>query len=208
MFPIISPLPACEVGALDVFYLLDDSGSVTAPNYEITKDFLYNITKSFPVAQDRVRIGLITFEYTIRFQFFLNTHSNQDDILAAIDATPYHGVGTNTSGALEEVRLKGFTVANGARPKDLRVPRIVIVVTDGLSFEPAKTAQSAKKLHDDGVLVYAVGIENANEDELKAIASEDKYAVNVPSFDQQILGALQVSISQLACLGENSHNCY
>ena len=192
----------CEVGALDLFYLLDDSFSLGESNFNITRDFIYNMTQNFPIAEDRVRIGLITFEYTIRVRFFLNTYSTSAAILAAINSTPYIGIGTNTSGALEDVRIKGFVEANGARPRELGVPRIAIVVTDGRSFEPAKTVVSAERLHNDSVLVYAIGIENADEDELLAIASDPRYAVSVDSFDESILSALQVSISRLACQGE------
>ena len=148
---------------------------VTAPNFNITKDFLSNLTKNFPVGSDRVRIGMITFEYVIRIRFFLNTYNTSEDVIAAIDETPYKGVGTNTSGALEVVRQQGFIEANGARPKELGIPRIAIVVTDGLSYEPTKTNASAAKLHNNGVLVYAIGIENANKAELNAIASEERF---------------------------------
>ena len=194
-------ITGCEVGALDLFYLLDDSGSLGAANFNITKDFIYNMTSNFPVAPDRVRIGLITFEYTIRVRFFLNTFNTTEQVLNAIENTPYIGVGTNTSGALEEVRLQGFIESNGVRPKELGVPRIAIVVTDGRSFEPDKTVVSAERLHNTSVLVYAIGIANAVDSELLAIASDPRYAVSVESFDERILSALQVSISRVACEG-------
>ena len=159
------------------------------------------MTENFPVASDRVRVGLITFEYTIRVRFFLNTHNTKEDVLQAIASTPYVGIGTNTSGALEEVRIQGFVEANGARPKELGVPRIAIVVTDGRSFEPAKTAVSAERLHNTSVVVYAIGIANADQDELLAIASDPRYAISVATFDEAILSALQVSISKGACQG-------
>lgn len=187
---------------LDVFFLLDDSGSLGEANYALTKEFVHNVTDSFPVASDGVRIGLITFEYAIRFGFFLNTYDNKKDIFAAIDSTPYNGGGTNTSGALDEVRLRGFIEANGARPKDLGVPRIAIVVTDGASFDPSETIRAAKNVHGDGVIVYAIGIANADQNELEQIASDKRYVINVPNFDESILSAVQVSISRLACEGK------
>ena len=192
----------CEVGALDLFYLLDDSESLSETNFNITREFIYNMTENFPVTPDRVRIGLLTFEYVIRFRFFLNTFDNKDDVLDAIAAVPYVGVGTNTSGALDEVRLNGFIEERGARPKILGVPRIAIVVTDGYSFEPEKTIAAADWLHENNVIVYAIGITFFGNDELLAIASDDRYAIVVSDFDESILSALQVSISKLACEGE------
>ena len=198
--------PGCEVGALDLFYLLDDSGSLTEQNFNITKDFVYNITQNLPVGPDRVRIGLITFEYEIRIRFFLNTYSTAEEVLEAIESIPYVGVGTNTSGALEDVRIKGFIESNGARPRELGVPRIAIVVTDGQSFEPNKTEVSAERLHNTNVIVYAIGIAEANKDELLAIASDPKYAIDVASFDERILSALQVSVSRATCESECTSN--
>ena len=159
------------------------------------------MTLNFPVALDRVRIGLITFEYIIRIRFFLNTFNTREEVLDAIENTPYVGEGTNTSGALDVVRLQGFVESNGARPRELGVPRIAIVVTDGFSFEPDNTTEAAAQLHDTGVIVYAIGIAEARETELLDIASDPRYAVSVDSFDERILSALQVSISRVACEG-------
>ncbi len=181
---------------------MDDSASLTETNFNTTKEFLNDMTENFPVASDRVRIGLITFEYKIRFRFFLNTFDNKEDIQDAIAEVPYVGIGTNTSGALDEVRLNGFTEEQGARSNILGVPRIVIVVTDGRSFEPEKTVLAAEWLQNNSVIVYAIGIRFADKNELLAIASDDRYAITVSEFDQNILSALQVSISKVACEGE------
>lgn len=185
-----------------MFYLLDDSESLGEDNFIITRQFLRNMTEAFPVAPDRVRIGLITFAYDIDFRFFLNTYDTKEDVLAAIDATNYTAGGTNTSGALDEVRLNGFLESEGARASTLGVPRIAIVVTDGRSFRPNETAIAAEQLHNDSVIVYALGIAEADPDELNAIASSERFAVDVATFDESILSAVQVSLSRLACEGK------
>ena len=115
--------------------------------------------------------------------------------------TSYHGSGTNTSGALDEARLHGFVESKGMRPASLGIPRIALVVTDGRSFSPTDTKASAAKLRDTGVIVFAIGIKNANKMELRDMVSKDEYAIFAPNFDENILNAIQVSLSEIICSG-------
>ena len=193
----------CNVNALELFFVTDESTSVGSANYQIMKQFIRNITSAYEIGPDDVQVGLLSYSSSHTFQFFLNTYSTRSSVLSAIDALPYTGGGTNTAGALDAIRSQAFTEANGARPASEGVPRVVIVITDGASENMAATLSAARGLHDDGYIVFAVGIAGANEDELNGIASDPAYVSFIISFDQNLLRALQQTINDEACVGEH-----
>ena len=108
--------------------------------------------------------------------------------------------GTYTYDALDGVRQQGLS-PKVARPD---VARIAIVMTDGESYYPDKTAAAAKRLKDEGVVVFAVGIgDQVNNNELESIASEPKesYLFQVGSYE--LLDEIKVELAMNACEGES-----
>ena len=80
------------------------------------------------------------------------------------------------------VRENCFTAAAGARPN---ITRIVIVLTDGLSYDTDVTAYEARKARAAGLHLFAVGIGNqVDVNELNDIASKpsDYYRFMVEGF--------------------------
>ena len=107
--------------------------------------------------------------------------------------------GTYTYDALDGVRTQGLSPGL-VRPN---VARVAIVMTDGESYYPDKTAEAAKKLKDEGVVVFAVGIgDQVNKDELKSIASEpvENYMFEVGSYE--LLDEIKEKLAIGACEGE------
>ena len=182
---------------------MDESGSVKvgSENFQIMKNFVYNIADSFEIGPDDVQIGVMTYSSSHTFHFVLNTYMNKSQVLSAIQSLPYGGGGRNTACALDAIRLQAFTESNGARPSAFGIPKVAVVITIGHSNNFAATVASANLLHDAGVITFAIGIAGANEAELDEIASEPNNKDFVSSFDVQRLRALQVSISQRACEG-------
>ena len=66
----------------------------------------------------------------------------------------YTAGGTNTFLALDLVASRVLTPEGGARQE---VARVVIVITDGMSSDAAKTKDWAYKLKKDGAYVFAIG---------------------------------------------------
>ena len=203
MFLLFMPLTECDVNALELFFVTAESGSVGYSNYQIMKDFVYDIVNAFDVGPDDVQVGLMSYSSSYTFHFYLNTYSSKKLVLTAISSLPYNNSGgTNTAGALNGVRSYAFTEANGARPTSEGVPKVVIVITDSYSNCYSCTLSAAQGLHDDGYIVFAIGISGANMQELNGIASDPAYVLFIDSFDQSQLSALQISISQEACVGK------
>ncbi|XP_062612726.1 collagen alpha-1(XII) chain-like [Saccostrea cucullata] len=99
-------------------------------------------------------------------------------------------VGTGTHKALKRMR---DMFGERGRPE---VPHIGVVITDGLSVSPYLTKEEAKRVHQDGVEVFAVGIEGDKtfQTELEYISSSKDQALRVSDFDD-----LPVNLSLSIC---------
>lgn len=109
-------------------------------------------------------------------------------------------MGTATNRALKYAREQGFTPEHGDRPD---MPNIAILLTDGRSTHPNKTATEQALLKATGVHIFSIGIGWTDENELRLIASEPKevYFHYVEHFDglEEILGEFR----DTACSGES-----
>ena len=61
---------------------------------------------------------------------------------------------------------------------------MLFVITDGQSNNPTLTADAAKKLHDQGISVFAIGVAGAKQAELQKIASDPKLVYSYTNFDK------------------------
>ena len=185
----------CPVAGIDLMFVLDSSGSIGSGNFQLMREFVANITTILDIGPADSQVGVIAFSDSARVEF--NLSSNENFILSAIDAIPYIAGGTNTADALNLVLTQGFL---GARPTE-GIPRVVIVVTDGISNDATATAAAAQAIHEDGITVFAAGIGNANIDELNATASRPEFVQLIGSFDTEELQQLQEALSEEACRG-------
>ena len=187
---------------------MDASGSVGSSNFQIMKTFVRDIANSFEIGPNDVQIGVMSYGSSNSFHFYLNTYSTKSSVLSAISALPYSGGLTNTAGALNGVRTTGFSQSNGARPTSEGIPRVAVVITDGYSNSYSATVTAANALHNAGIIAFAIGIAGANQNELNAIASQASYVSFISSFNVAQLSALQISISQEACVGKLVFSVY
>ncbi|KAM9782556.1 collagen alpha-6(VI) chain-like [Neosynchiropus ocellatus] len=172
----------CEAANLaDIVFIVDESGSIGQQNFRLVRSFLYSVVNVFDVKPNQVRIGIVMFSDRASSEVYLDTFKDKKELLTYIKILPYRGGGTNTAAALEFAEEKVFTTARGSR-KRMGVQQIAIVITDGESqYNVTKEAASLRR---SGVTVYAIGVKDANEEQLIEIASHpaSKYVVNVDSF--------------------------
>merc|ERR1719402_831703 len=63
------------------------------------------------------------------------------------------------------------------------VPHVAVVITDGQSQDWRRTEEQAKLAHDDGVIMYSVGVgPDVDEAELKKIASDETHVMESSSY--------------------------
>uniref|UniRef100_K7GCX1 VWFA domain-containing protein n=1 Tax=Pelodiscus sinensis TaxID=13735 RepID=K7GCX1_PELSI len=175
IFGICSPSEECKrIERLDVVFVIDESGSISREQYETMKEFMITLVKKSDVAPDRVQFGAVKYSDEPTMLFYLNEYNAKSKIVEAIQKDTSRGGSTYTAKAIAYAESL-FAKEHGSR-KDKGVPQILIVITDGVSHDTAQLNDTAKRLRDKGIIIYAVGIKDANSGELLGMAgSEDKY---------------------------------
>ncbi|KAK7899144.1 hypothetical protein WMY93_019997 [Mugilogobius chulae] len=158
---------ACSNAATDVVFLIDGSKSVRPENFELVKKWINQIIDKLDVSDTKAHVGLVQYSSAVKQEFPLGRHNNKKDLKDAVKKMAYMERGTMTGQALRFLTDSSFSFMQGARPG---VTKVGIVFTDGRSQD--YIGDAAKKAKELGIKMYAVGVGNAVEDELKEIASE------------------------------------
>ena len=181
-------------------FLVDGSGSIenqARGNFQRSKDFIINLVDTFVVGRDQVNVATVLYWHSFRIIHRLNTYYSKDSIVRAIQGMPYPNGGTRTGLGLNVIRTQILNNLEAARD---RLPKVVVVLTDGLSQN--NVASPALALHNLGVTVMAVGVGCCfYRPELNAMASDpDQDHVYEVSFTdlQQITASLREQI----CFGK------
>uniref|UniRef100_A0A4W4GL21 Matrilin-1 n=1 Tax=Electrophorus electricus TaxID=8005 RepID=A0A4W4GL21_ELEEL len=158
---------ACSDVATDVVFLIDGSKSVRPENFELVKKWINQIVDKLEVSESKAHVGLVQYSSSVKQEFPLGRYNNKKDLKEAVKKMAYMERGTMTGQALRFLLDNSFTPNQGARPG---VAKVGIVFTDGRSQD--YIGDAAKKAKEHGFKMYAVGVGNAVEDELKEIASQ------------------------------------
>uniref|UniRef100_A0A665U5K9 Collagen, type XIV, alpha 1b n=1 Tax=Echeneis naucrates TaxID=173247 RepID=A0A665U5K9_ECHNA len=170
----------CKTPAIaDIVILVDGSWSIGRINFRLVRTFLENLVSAFSVEFDKTRIGLAQYSGDPRIEWHLNAHTTKDSVIDAVKNLPYKGGNTLTGLALTFILENSFKPESGSRPG---VPKIGILITDGKSQDDV--IPPARSLRNAGIELFAIGVKNADENELKAIASppEETHVYNVADF--------------------------
>lgn len=136
------------------------------------KDFMNSVISKSNIGQNEVHVGVMQFSDKRDIVFRLNQHYSKEDMTNAINAMIQAGGGTLTGDALTEVS-KYFDANEGGRPG---MRQRLVVITDGEAQDKVKAP--AEALRAKGVVVYAIGVVDANTTQLLEIsgAPERMYA--------------------------------
>uniref|UniRef100_A0A803TNF4 Collagen alpha-3(VI) chain n=1 Tax=Anolis carolinensis TaxID=28377 RepID=A0A803TNF4_ANOCA len=156
-------------GAADIIFLVDSSWSIGKEHFQLVREFLYDVVKQLDVGGNDFRFGLVQFSGNPHTEFQLNTYHTLQDVLSHISHMPYMGGGTKTGQGLEFLIRNHLTKVSGSRVSD-GTPQVVVVLTDGRSQDDVTLPSSVLKSAD--VNMFAIGVQDAVEGELKEIASE------------------------------------
>ncbi|TNN51746.1 Collagen alpha-6(VI) chain [Liparis tanakae] len=187
----------CKAAKLaDIVFIVDESGSIGTPNFQLVRTFLHSVVNGLEVSPSRVRVGIVTYNEKSTAQVYLNTFNDKKELLKFIKILPYRGGGTNTGKALEFALKEVFIAQRGSR-RAKGVQQVAVVITDGESQDNVSTA--AANLRRDGITVYAVGVKDANDAQLVEMASHPphKHKFIVDSFAK--LKSLEQSLQKMLC---------
>uniref|UniRef100_A0A6I8N6F2 Collagen alpha-3(VI) chain n=1 Tax=Ornithorhynchus anatinus TaxID=9258 RepID=A0A6I8N6F2_ORNAN len=167
--------------AADIIFLVDSSWSIGKEHFQLVREFLYDVIKSLDVGDNDYRFALVQFSGNPHTEFLLNTYHANQDVLAHVATMPYLGGGSKTGKGLDYLIHHHLTKASGSRASD-GIPQVIIVLTDGQSQDDIVLPTAELKSAD--VTVFAIGVQDAEEGELKEIASEplDMHVFNIETF--------------------------
>lgn len=173
----------CAQGlAADIYFLVDSSWSIGEENFEHVRHFLYTLTQALHQAGgDRFKFALVQYNSRPETEFQLNSYPTAQGVLAHIKTMKYRGGGTRTGLGLDFLIRTHLTAASGSRAGD-GVAQVVLVLTDGRSQDDV--AEPAQVLQLAGVEVFAVGVQDAVDLELREMASQpyEAHVYNVDTF--------------------------
>ncbi|GAA6231691.1 collagen alpha-1(XII) chain-like isoform X1 [Lates japonicus] len=171
----------CSSSAIaDVVFLVDGSWSVGRPNFKFIRNFISAAAGAFQIGEDKTRVGVVQYSSDTRTEFNLKDHTTRPALLRAIGSLPYKGGNTMTGDALNYVLKTTFTEVAGARKG---FPKVLVIITDGESEDSVENY--ARQLRSRGVEIFVLGIQQADEAEMKLMASTPhrSHIYNVANFD-------------------------
>uniref|UniRef100_A0A672UI40 Collagen alpha-1(XX) chain n=1 Tax=Strigops habroptila TaxID=2489341 RepID=A0A672UI40_STRHB len=185
----------CDTSAMtDIVLLVDGSWSIGRNNFKLIKEFLSNLISPFSIGQDKIRVGLSQYSSDPRTEWDLSAYSTRDQVLEAVRSLRYKGGNTFTGLALTHVLEQNLKPGAGAR---LEAEKLVILLTDGKSQDDANLA--AQTLKNLGIEIFAIGVKNADEAELRQVASEPLELTVYNVLDFPLLSSLVGKLTRVLC---------
>lgn len=169
-------ISGCEI-VKDIAFVLDSSSSVGEINFERMLDFTSKLVDD--LADRNMRYALITYSNTATLVFTFSRYSDAETVASIIKRTAYKPGSTNTASALANA-ADIFSIDYGSRPS---AEKVVILITDGLSnVDYHLTVPNAQRLKARVNKVMAIGVGLDNTEEIRQIASDEKFMYTVQDF--------------------------
>uniref|UniRef100_A0A3B4XJR6 Matrilin 2 n=1 Tax=Seriola lalandi dorsalis TaxID=1841481 RepID=A0A3B4XJR6_SERLL len=160
----------CKAVPLDFYFVIDSSRSIRPNDYEKVKTFIINLIQFLKIGPDATRVGLLQYGSVVQPEFSLKTYNNKAEVEQAVRNMEHLATGTMTGLAIQYTMETAFTEEEGARPANLHIPRIAMIVTDG---RPQDTVEEvAAQARQAGIQIFAIGVGRVDMNTLKAIGSE------------------------------------
>ncbi|XP_015257992.1 PREDICTED: collagen alpha-1(VII) chain-like isoform X3 [Cyprinodon variegatus] len=175
------PQPVCGKTKADIVFLVDESSSIGVNNFAKMKDFMFRVATYFPVIGSHgTQIAVVHYSDEPRVEFNLSDFKDRNSLLRAIRGLRYTGGNTKTGKGISYVLQELFKESLGMRHD---VAHVLVLITDGRAQDdvmpPSRIARAL------GVSILAVGVSNADIEELNKIAAPSSYT-NIfysPTFD-------------------------
>ncbi|XP_016533151.1 collagen alpha-1(VII) chain isoform X1 [Poecilia formosa] len=175
------PQPVCGKAKADIVFLVDESSSIGVNNFAKMKDFIFRVTTYFPViGAHGTQVAVVHYSDEPRIEFHLSDFKDRNSVLRAIRGLRYTGGNTKTGKGIGYVLQELFMESLGMRQD---VAHVLVLITDGRAQDdvmpPSRIARAL------GVSILAVGVSNADIEELNKIAAPSSYK-NIfysPTFD-------------------------
>ncbi|NXY16791.1 MATN3 protein, partial [Atrichornis clamosus] len=161
---------ACKNRPLDLVFIVDSSRSVRPEEFERVKIFLSEMIDTLDVGERTTRVAVMNYASTVKVEFPLRTYFDKASMKEAVSRIEPLSAGTMTGLAIQTAMHEVFTEEMGTRPATFNIPRVVIVVTDGRPQDQVQDVAASARAA--GIEIYAVGVDRADMQSLRIMASE------------------------------------
>uniref|UniRef100_A0A452QEV6 VWFA domain-containing protein n=1 Tax=Ursus americanus TaxID=9643 RepID=A0A452QEV6_URSAM len=172
--PCLFPTPffagVCKSRPLDLVFIIDSSRSVRPLEFTKVKTFVSQIIDTLDIGAAETRVAVVNYASTVKIEFHLQTHSDKQSLKQAVARITPLSTGTMSGLAIQTAMDEAFTVEAGARGPTSNIPKVAIIVTDGRPQDQVN--EVAARARASGIELYAVGVDRADMESLKMIASE------------------------------------
>ena len=167
----------CAVGALDLAFVLDDSGSVNNEEFDDVIKFVTYMIDAFPGISARgTRVGVVMFSTNAEISIAFDRYYLREQLIAAVKGLTRKRGKTFINTGLDKAN-ELFTPARGSRND---ASKVLVLMTDGKS--KGDVAPPAQRLREKDVRVIVVGVGNVDKKQLEQIAGVEENVFTVPTF--------------------------
>ncbi|XP_039971818.1 collagen alpha-1(VII) chain isoform X2 [Xiphias gladius] len=185
----------CIGGRLDVVFLVPastDRISLARPLRELVTSAAGSLNT---IGARDSQVGVVVYGYRPKIWFLLNRHARSDTLLQEIQSTPFdESPGNNIGEAVTFTRQYLLIPSAGRRP---RVPGAVVIIADKRSADNLTVAASS--LRATGVTVLAMGIDQADIEELRRAVTDGSTQNILYARDAAQLDTLHTDLADLLC---------
>ncbi|KFO32697.1 Collagen alpha-6(VI) chain [Fukomys damarensis] len=157
----------------DVVFLVDSSDHLGIKSFPLVKTFISKMISSLPIEANKYRVALAQYSDGLHSEFHLNTFRSRNPMLGHLKKSfRFIGGPLKIGNALQEAHKTYFSAPRNGRDKK-QFPPILVVLASAKSEDDVEEA--SKALKKDGVKIISVGLQEASEENLKAMATSQFY---------------------------------
>ena len=174
---------------LDLVLVVDGSDSISDPDFEKIKISIASLVNRLDIENDQIWFGLVLYSSDITE--VLRLQHDKQKILQKISLLKHARMGTNTALGIQTMDA----ILNSGRQN---VPKMGVVITDGISLNTSETHDAAVNAINSGVSMYSAGIGSLiHMGELQGIATGLSYVLNFTDFDNLSLDFVDSAAAEI-----------
>lgn len=185
-------------GSFDMVILMDSSGSIGLENFKKEQNFVLALVDKLKIGENDTRVAIINYNTNIFDVVTFNSTQTKKFISDKVNAINYNGGGTYTYNALKRANEFILQEKNGMRSVKSGIPKVIVVITDGVSQNQVQTLAQSQLIKNRGFSVLSVGVGTGiNWVELIGIASTPADQYFVDDFDK--IKLILAGLSRTTC---------
>ncbi|XP_007463819.1 PREDICTED: matrilin-3 [Lipotes vexillifer] len=199
----------CKSMPLDLVFIIDSSRSVRPLEFTKVKTFVSRVIDTLDIGPADTRVAVVNYASTVKIEFHLQTHSDKQSLKQAVARITPLSTGTMSGLAIQTAMDEAFTVEAGARGPASNIPKVAIIVTDGRPQDQVN--EVAARAQASGIELYAVGVDRADMESLRMMASEplDEHVFYVETYGviEKLSSRFQETFCALDPCALGTHQC-